>query len=334
MSVTPQTNTTIEEIAEHLRTLDSFALCGHVSPDGDCIGSALGLSHALRMLGKKTTCLLAADASIEPGLRFLPGADELIYAGDYDETPDAFIALDVPTIERIKDAAVVHDRAGVRITIDHHAVDTTMAELSYTDPDAPACGMLVWDLIRAFGIEPPRESAICCYTALMTDTGRFQYQNTSAEAFRYAMEMVRCGANPADASQNVYQSRSEASFALEAVMLSRLFKDPAGRWAISFVTRDDMERTGAVKSDTETLIDTVRSMAGIQVACILREQEGEVRGSLRAKGDDVDVSVLARRIGGGGHKAAAGFTYKGTLDGALKDVPRLIDRLFDEGGLD
>ncbi len=113
--------------------------------------------------------------------------------------------------------------------------------------------------------------------------------NTSAEAFRYAMEMVRCGANPADASQNVYQSRSEASFALEAVMLSRLFKDPSGRWAISFVTRDDMERTGAVKSDTETLIDTVRSMAGIQVACILREQEGEVRGSLRAKGDDVDV---------------------------------------------
>lgn len=117
-------------------------------------------------------------------------------------------------------------------------------------------------------------------------------------------------------------------------MLSRLFKDPSGRWAMSFVTRDDMDRTGAVKSDTETLIDTVRSMAGIQVACILREQEGEVRGSLRAKGDDVDVSVLARRIGGGGHKAAAGFTYKGTLDGALKDVPSLIDRLFDEGGLD
>ena len=247
MSVTPQTNTTIEEIAERLRTLDSFALCGHVSPDGDCIGSALGLSHALRMLGKKTACLLAADALIEPGLRFLPGADELIYAGDYDETPDAFIALDVPTIERIEDAAAVHDRAGVRVTIDHHAVDTTMAELSYIDPDAPACGMLVWDLIRALGIEPPRESAICCYTALMTDTGRFQYQNTSAEAFRYAMEMVRCGANPAYASQNVYQSRSEASFALEAVMLSRLFKDPAGRWAISFVTRDDMERTGAVK---------------------------------------------------------------------------------------
>ena len=110
MSVTPQTNTTIEEIAERLRMLDSFALCGHVSPDGDCIGSALGLSHALRMLGKKTTCLLAADASIEPGLRFLPGADELIYAGDYDETPDAFIALDVPTTERIKDRTPIPTR--------------------------------------------------------------------------------------------------------------------------------------------------------------------------------------------------------------------------------
>ena len=331
MAVTPQTNVTLDEFAEALGRYDSFALCGHVSPDGDCLGSALALMHALRAMGKKATCILAKPDAVEKSFLFLPGADELVPACDFDDDVDAFIACDVPTLERLVDGACVHARAKAHFTIDHHAVDSCIAEYNYVDPDAPATGMLVWQLIAAMGVEPSQAMAQCCYLALMTDTGRFQFQNTSPEAFELAGEMVRAGAQPAACSREIYQRRTRASLGLEGVMLDNMQVSKSGAWALSHARLSDFERLGAVKADAEPLIDVLRSLDGIQVACMLREQEDVVRGSLRAKGDDIDVAALAQRIGGGGHKAAAGFTFKGSIDEALAQMPALLDGLFEGG---
>ena len=211
MATTPQTNVTLAEFAEALDRFESFALCGHVSPDGDCLGSQLALAHALRAKGKRAVCLLAHDDAVDKSFLFLPGANELIPACEFESDVDAFIAVDVPNLERLGDAARVHESAGAHFTLDHHAVESCMAEYNYVDPDAPATGMLVWRLIGEMGVERTFEMAQCCYLALMTDTGRFQFQNTTPEAFALAGEMVTAGARPEECSQEIYQRRSAAS---------------------------------------------------------------------------------------------------------------------------
>lgn len=326
----PQTNVSLEDMARRMKEYDQFVLCGHVNPDGDCLGSQLALSLALRSLGKRVTNVLVNPDSIERGLRFLPGASDMIAAEDYEGPVQAFIACDVPVVSRIGAAARLQRQAQVTFTVDHHASDAVMSEYNYIEPEAPACGMLVWSLIKELGVVPSPEMALCCYTALMTDTGRFQYQNTTSEAFRFAMEMIDAGADPALASQEAYQRRSFASLKLEEAMLSNMRMADSGVWVMSHVTLADFTRFGAVKADAEPLINVLRSLDGVSVACILREHEECVRGSLRAKDDVIDVSALARRIGGGGHKAAAGFTFEGTLEEALGVIPGMLDEFLSE----
>lgn len=319
MAVTPQTNTTLAAIAEALRERDAFVIGGHVSPDGDCIGSQLALAWTLRQLGKKVTCVLARDEAIAQNLRFLPGADEFVWAGAYQGPCDCFVAVDVPTPERLGDAAALQAAASLTVTVDHHAVPEAMAALSYTDPDAASTTMLVWELAGLLGAERDRIIATCAYTGLVTDTGRFQYQNTDAAALTAAAAMVAAGAEPAVVSKALFQNRTRGSIELEGVIVSHMSLSENGEAALSWLSLDDFARCGAVKADAEPLIDTLRSIAGVRVACVLREQDDNVRGSLRAK-DDTDVAAIAREFDGGGHAAAAGFTYHGTLGEAVESL--------------
>jgi phosphoesterase RecJ-like protein len=297
-----------------------------VSPDGDCIGSQLSLAAALRSLGKRAMCVLARDEDIEFGLRTLPGAGSLIPAVQVEGPIGTFVTVDVPSADRLGDAAALHSRAARTITIDHHLSRKPLSQANYIDSEAPACAMIVWKLLPYLGVEPDRTMATCCFTGLSTDTGSFRYQNTTSEAFRLAGEMVAAGADPAQVAADVYQSRSFASLKLERLMLSRIHAHARGQVVVSYTTLDDYRRTGAEKIDAAPLIDTLRSVRGVRVACMLREQEGCVRGSLRAK-DGTDVASIARRLGGGGHRAAAGFTVHGTLQEALDAVIAELARL-------
>ncbi len=326
MAVTPQSNTTLEEIAEVLLKAQTIAICGHVSPDGDCLGAGLALAHALRGLGKKVAALTARPDPIEQGLRFLPGADMLMAAADYDGVPDVFVAVDVPTPERLGDGDAVRRRARTTVTVDHHAAPDAMADYSYTDPDAAATAMLVWRLAHFLGANCEGAVATCCYTGLMTDTGRFQYQNTDEGVFSAAAQMVAAGARPGDISCEVYQNRTLASLLLEAMVIDRMVFLDEGRCVISWLEMTDFERLGAQKSDAEPLVNVLRSMGGVRVACMLRQQDGAVRGSLRAK-DDTDVAAIARGFGGGGHRAAAGFTFQGTVAQAVEELSGILSRL-------
>lgn len=322
--VTPQTNTTLEEIAQKLSEYSSFAICGHVNPDGDCLGSQLALAHALRGLGKRVTCVLAKADPVDQNLAFLPGLDDMVFAGDVSDEFEVFVAVDVPTVERIGAAASLHDAAQVRFTIDHHAVDTAMAEFTYVDPAAPSTTMLVWHIVKALGVVTP-DVAQCALCGLITDTGRFAYQNTTPEAFVLAAEMVQAGASPVVINREFFQNRSRASLELERLVLDRMEIREEGAFAYSYLTLADFAQYDAIKADAEPLIDVLRSIRGVRVALILRENApGEVRGSLRSKDDITDVARVARVFDGGGHKAAAGFTYYGSIDQALDDVARVV----------
>ncbi len=308
MTVTPQTNATLAEIAGVIRDNDDFVICGHVSPDGDCIGCQLALAHALWSMGKTATCVLVRDEPVGAALEFLPGIERMVPASAFDGPCKVFIAVDVPSRERIGDAAcALLDKARVSITIDHHACDETMCQHVYVDPDAASASMLVWDVVKLLVDTPSLESALCAYTGLVTDTGGFRFQNSDSAAFDAAAAFVAYGVDPAAVATNVFQNRSIASLKLGALAIDRMEVVYDGQAVVSWVGNADLERFGAVNSDVEPLIDTVRALAGVRVACMLREQDGRVRGNLRSK-DETDVSVLAREIGGGGHKAAAGFT--------------------------
>lgn len=328
MAVTPQTNTTLEQVAQAMLSLDNFVICGHVSPDGDCLGCQLGLMHALHRLGKHAACVLVKDEPVEKALQFLPGIREIVPAENYNGPCDVFVGVDVPTRERIGEAACrLHDAAHTTFTIDHHAVDSTMADYVYVDPDAAAACMLIWELIGYLGVDCGGELAECCYTGLVTDTGRFQFQNTDSRALHAAAQMVDAGANPAYVAREVFQNRTLASLNLESLALSRMQFGQNGQYVLSWLSAKDFEDAGAVKADAEPIINALRSVEGTRIACMLRETDGSIRGGLRAK-DDTDISILARKLGGGGHKAAAGFTLDCSLDEAIITLKRELSELL------
>ncbi len=317
----------LARIAEVLQAADNIVLCGHVSPDGDCIGSQLALAAALHDMGKRATCLLVKDEPIDFGLRFLPGASDMVVAESFHGECDLFVTLDVPTLARMGDAASqLHAKASMSITLDHHPSQQRMSQLNYIDTNAAACALIVWKLIALMNVQVSADVATCCYTGTITDTGRFQYQNTNVEVLECAASMVGAGANPAQIAAQVYQNRSRASLSLEARALDRMQILCGGEFAVSYLLRSDFVEAGAEKSDAEPLIDVIRSIRGIRVACILRQQISGVRGSLRAK-DDTDVAQIAARLGGGGHKAAAGFTLDTTIDRALDLIYGEFDAL-------
>ncbi|MGI6045452.1 MAG: DHH family phosphoesterase [Eggerthellaceae bacterium] len=333
MTCSPQSNASLEEIAAKFNDFDSFVICGHVSPDGDCIGSQLSLGEALRRQGKTVTNVLVQAETLDATLRFLPGASDIIPAEeivgrDFSET--CFIAVDVPNRGRMGPAASkIFDRCAFRITIDHHPTDQIMSELNYIDPDAASVTLIIWELALVMGVDRSGDIALCAYTGLVTDTGSFQYQNTTPEAFIKASEMLKAGADNVLVSRNALQNRSLASLGLEARAISRMTFYAYGAVVLTWITLEDMRELNATKADAEPLINTIRAARGVRVACILREQRMGVRGSLRSK-DDTDISEIARKFGGGGHKAAAGFTLNTNLRDARLLVSEELEKLMAE----
>ncbi len=333
MAVTPQTNATLAEIAEAMLSHDDFCICGHINPDGDCVGSTLGLYWALKEAGKRVVPLIADDGELDESFRFMPGADELVCASAAGRSFDVFVTVDAPGDQRMgEDAAGVRRQANLTITLDHHAAPMRESDLSYTDPDSASTTLIIWELAGLLGAREgaaaARSVAICCYSGLVTDTGRFMYQNTNIECFKAASEMVACGASPSVIAGSLFQERTAASVAIDAVAAANMRMLANGAAVVSWISALDMEKAGACRNDAENAINVVRSIRGVEVACMLKERDGEIRGSLRAKGD-IDVAAIAREYGGGGHVAAAGFTMHCTLEEAVRTIEGRLSGLFD-----
>ncbi|MDY0087629.1 MAG: DHHA1 domain-containing protein [Coriobacteriia bacterium] len=304
--------------AVELRKASSVAVCAHVKPDGDAIGSVLALTLALKDAGIPAVPVLADAGEPPPSYEFLPGFGLYVSASQLD-TPEVFVALDTPNLERLGCAADLARGASTVIVLDHHPDNAEFGSVNVVDSHAAATGLMVWRLVRALELEPSPEVALCCWVALLTDTGRFAYSNTSPDALRDGAAMLEAGVDAAEAHHMVYENRTPAALALEARVLSRLATANGGRVAYAWVADEDYPETGAHRWETEHLVDMVRTIGDIDVAILARVHPGSVRVNLRAK-TGFDVSAVARHFGGGGHVAAAGFTYAGSLEEMLREV--------------
>lgn len=336
MSCTESTNIDISKIAELVLERDNIAICGHTSPDGDCIGSTLAMKCILDTLGK-TSWPLVSDEDFDPvEFEFLPCSDLLEFAGDFKGTPDLFICVDVPNSKRLgKFGADVMNRSIETLTIDHHESDKNESEFRYIDPDSASCTLIVWKLARAlleicsdevFNDQRMRDIAACCYTGLLTDTGRFMFQNTNEECFLSACEMLGTHINTSLISTRLFQEKSLASIKLNAIASERIRVIEDGKVVISWLSKSDIESVGGSNKDTEDCINVIRSLEGTQIACLLKERNETVRGSLRSKGD-INVATIASEFGGGGHAGAAGFTLECPLDEAIEIVERRLSEI-------
>lgn len=309
-----------------LRRATSVVVCAHVRPDGDAVGSVLGMTLALRENGIPAVPTLA-DAEPAPSTyRFLPGFGLYVPAAQLD-APQVFIALDSPNLDRLGGAADLARSSDTVIVFDHHPDAQEYGTINVLDPTASATGQMVWRFASSLSVPGP-EVAECCYVGLVTDTGRFSYDNTSASALRDGADMIDAGVEPAEVARMVYQSRSAASLAIESRAMSRLTLANHGRVAYAWVTDDDFAELGVAPEEAEGLPDAVRVIGGIDAAVLFRQHAHEVRANLRSKTGS-DVSVVARHFGGGGHRAASGFTYEGDIDSLL---PLLLPMLPGGGG--
>ncbi len=321
-------------IGAHIMSADTIAISGHTSPDGDALGSVLGLALALRrhFPEKDVACLLADDAPVPRIYRFLAGADTFVPASAYEGDPDLFIAVDCPVIERLENAADVARRARVVASFDHHPSRREFADVSVRREGSAAAAVLIDGFLCAAHIPVTPDVATCLLCGIVTDTGRFQYQNADAEAFACAAHLVSCGAEPARIALEVYQSQRIEYLHLESLVMGRIRTFCAGKVACSYARAADLTGLGVSQDECDGLVDVVRSVMGVEVCLFLKEVgDGCVRGNLRSKGP-LDVSGVAAAFGGGGHAAAAGFTCRGSIEDALNRALPMLARLVGFDG--
>jgi phosphoesterase RecJ-like protein len=299
------------EVARVLASGRRFLLPLHLAPDGDSAGSVLGLALILERLGAEAVVTWERDP-LPPLYAFLPGADRVIpfdrVRGDFS----AAVFLDMTDPGRAGERTAALARGLLVVNVDHHPTNTGFGTVHFLDPEAPAVGEMVIAIADSLGVPLDREVATCLYTAIMTDTGSFQYDNASPRAFRAAGRLVEAGADPAEIARRVYESRSLSSLRLLHLALGTLAVECGGRVAHVTLTREMMARTGATVADADGIINYPRSLNGVEVAILFREEEdGRVKVGFRSR--RVDVGGLAASLGGGGHARASGCVLEGPV---------------------
>ena len=299
----------VQKIVEAIRQSNTVCVVGHVRPDGDCIGSQLGLGLALQDAGKKVTVWNEDEM---PGKLAFLDRDHLLQQPKPGRKFDCVIATDCASYERLgKVSECLADRK-VFINIDHHASNTRYADLNWVSSKEPSTGELIYRLLRHGSWPITRRIADCLFTAVSTDTGSFQYPTTTPATFHVASHLVERGADLGRISQQVYESYPMARVQLLRHLYNNFHLTHDSRTAYFWLKKRDYTRTGAQRDDTEGLIDHIRAINGVVVACLFEEMEpGMTRISLRSKSEQVNVNTIAGQFGGGGHHAAAGARIPG-----------------------
>lgn len=322
------TQSTFAEIGAALRAHQRIAVLSHVRPDGDALGSQLALALSLQQLGKDVT-VWNEDGLLEK-YSFLPGGERLTRPPREPQDFDVAIALDTATQNRLGAAGEAVGQAGTWINIDHHPSNPGYGDLVYIDPASPATGQILVELIRSEQL--PMDPAIAenLFVAISTDTGSFQYPNTTSRTFEIGAELVRCGVEVGRVSQLLYESYPRRRTELLRELLGTMRFEAAGKiasFSLSLKVTADLE---VKPEDNEGLIDHLRAIQGVIVAIFFEELiDGKVRVSMRSKSEEVDVSAICQKFGGGGHKLAAGARVRGTLteveEKVLKEICEVVD---------
>jgi len=314
--------TDLKAIADALQRHDRFLVVTHENPDGDALGSLLAITLALRQLGKDAVMYLPGATPLPREYAFMP-LEDLVREAPADARDRVLLAVDCAKDDRIGDAAAL-ERAPLVLDIDHHHDNTRFGDLNLIVADASSTGEVLRDLFAELGIPLTPELAEPLYIAVVTDTGRFQYANTTPKSLRLAAELVEAGANVHAVFQEVYESVEFAKLKLLARALGRAEVLEGGRIVVSHLLRSDFTEVGAAEPYSEGIIDYLRAVEGAELAVLIREQPPggahEYKGSLRSSIDELDVSVIARSFGGGGHRQAAGFSSDAPLEEIVERI--------------
>jgi phosphoesterase RecJ-like protein len=308
------------EFLDALRSLRRAVLVSHRGPDYDAYSSLAAMKLILEAQGT-TVCLVNADGLIDR-YRGVPALQNVESQFPTDlETWDAVVVLDCGEEKRVGDALLPDlSRARCIVNIDHHISNPHFGHFSFVDPTAASTTELLYRIAKALPCALSPQLATALYFGLSADTGSFKYSSTSAQTLRMAAELVECGANPSAISNEIYGRNSLASVKAHALVLNRVRLACNNRVAIGQLHAEELQAIGACGDDTEGLVERLRDIDGVDIACFMREEEGFVKGSLRSALTEVDVAAIVAGLGGGGHRAAAGFRTKQNFDQVLEFV--------------
>lgn len=309
------------ELVSFLRKEDNFLIATHINPDGDAIGSALGLALALESAGKRVTVY---DRDPVPDFySFLPGENRFIHSlSSLDTSSFNLILVDCNSLDRVG-----IDETEFRHTcvVDHHETGKDFGLIKWVEPDAAATGMLIFHFLRASGLRVTRDIAINLYTAIVVDTGAFRYANTTADVLKVSAELIEAGADPAFISNNLYEMWTDRRFVLLTMVLNTLeIRDDI---AMTFVSRRMFNKTNTGPEDTENFANFPRMIKTVKISAFFRQVDHiHWKISLRSKGD-INVAGIAAFFDGGGHKNAAGCKIRGNLKTVKETLLKAIHQL-------
>src|SRR6478736_6729299 len=312
-----QTTSDLQAVADAIRSNDRFLLVTHENPDGDALGSLLAMKLALDQLGKDGVMYLYGDAPLPREYSFME-LSGILREPPADAAERVLVALDCANETRMAPDTTLLESAPLTLDIDHHHDNTRFGDVSLVVGDASSTGEVLRDLFSELGVELTPEIAEALYIALVTDTNRFQYTNTTPRTLRLAAELVEAGADVHRVFQGVYESLEFAKLKLIGRALDRAQVYEGGRLVVSYLLRSDFTELNVAEAFSEGIIDFLRAVEGADMAVLIREpprQDGPSRRvSLRASIDELDVSAIARKSGGGGHRQAAGFSSEASIE--------------------
>jgi len=300
----------------------SVSLACHVDPDGDALGSLLGLHHLCLAHGLASVASWPEPFLVAPHYAFLPGLDGCTKPADFPSDPEVMITFDCGSLGRLHELGAAARSAAARgrlIVLDHHRTNEGYGSVNVIDPSAAATAVVVRQLAARLGWPLNRDAAVCLYTGLVTDTGRFQYEGTCPEVFSLAAELSSFGLPIARMSRQLFEEHRFEYLQLISTCLGRAELDRDLGFIATWVTAADLVSHDVGIEETEGLIDLVRRAREADVACVLKETDAGLRVSLRSVGD-IDVGTIAAGFGGGGHAFAAGFTAAGSIEGVLGQI--------------
>jgi phosphoesterase RecJ-like protein len=304
----------------------SVAIACHVNPDADALGASLGLSNFLRAKGVQTTCSFPNDPFELPRwVEMLPGNDALVHPREFPRDPNVMVTCDVASMDRLGMLARSAAKAQALIWIDHHVSNEGLGTIPLIDPRASSTCEVVWRLVREMGGDVPVETATCLYAGLVTDTGRFQYEAVTPDTLRLGAELREFPFEHTRLIQALYEDNGVAYLRMLGTALDRITVEDDLVW--TYLTQADLSDAGVHPTESDDLIDVVRTAREADVAAVLKQQrDGRFKVSVRSKGGH-DVATIAAAFGGGGHRLAAGYTSE---HGLAETVERLKAALRGE----
>lgn len=314
----------LEQAVEAIASADELAMACHIGPDGDALGSMLAFAIAASEQGRAVFPSFGEPFTLPDTYDFLD-TSLLVHPTEVPEQPKVMITFDAGSIDRLGELEAVAKRAETLVVIDHHVTNTGFGRFNLIDGHSAATAQIVIEVLDALGWPIDERAATALHTGIVTDTGRFQYSNTTPETMRAAARLIEAGARPEIIGRHVYEETPFGYLHAAGAVLGRAVLEEDRRLVWSVLTMKDLADAGIGLDDTDPLIDSLRTAQESDVAVLLKDLgPGRVKGSMRSRGR-VDVGAIAVELGGGGHHNAAGFTFGGSVEEAIQAIRERLE---------